>query len=388
MFHTEYTDLDPCFGISLDELLQKLEVYETGALGLDEDIRMLLSTRSKVLSSNPHAIKVLEQRPSFIHICSLARNPNAIDLLANYLPFLLPANWLCQNKSPYLDTLLVKIKDMLRGRSSIDDYVFSYNLSRNPKGVPFLVANPEWIDWRAFSACPEEQAMDLLEQHPEKIDYVHLSFNPNPRAVALLRASPTKVNWTFLARNRGEEAVRFLLENTEKLNTQGWMNLSENTCPLVFPLLAANLDKVNWYYLSSNPIALPLLRANLNKVFPLTLAELARTQEQIDFLMENLSSFLGTATYSEEERFWKSLSFNPCPAALRVLKAHPEKVFWMFALARQNVFHTTTTYDYAGIRAARRELHEEYHAWAGHPVRVLQKAKDWGLEDFMEVGCL
>jgi hypothetical protein len=58
----------------------------------------------------------------------------------------------------------------------------------------------------------------------------------------------------------------------------------------------------------------------------------------------------------------------------------PEKIQWHFTLGNQDVFETKYRYNYAGIRQVRHRLHEEFHAWAGHPSKMSTKWVDWGFE--------
>ncbi len=77
---------------------------------------------------------------------------------------------------------------------------------------------------------------------------------------------------------------------------------------------------------------------------------------------------------------WSSICRNRNKRALELLMEFPSRIQWHFTLGNQDVFETTAEYDYEGIRTARRNLHEEFHAWAGHPSKITTKWVDWGFE--------
>jgi hypothetical protein len=104
-------------------------------------------------------------------------------------------------------------------------------------------------------------------------------------------------------------------------------------------LLAQNLGRVHWGWLSSNP-------------GPEAVRLLQRSPEKID---------------------WAALSANPSPAALRLLEAHPERVDWVCLAANPAIFE----YDYAAMRAARAPLAEALARERFHP-RNLGRFEGWG----------
>jgi hypothetical protein len=239
-------------------------------------------------------------------------------------------------------------------------------ISRNPRAINYLTHHPRAIDWVQLSTNPN--ALDLLEENPDKIDYYYLSRNTNPRAMLLLRNELDKANWMWLSCNATEESVKILLENPEKIN---WFNIAYNDCPLARPLLEANIDKLNWNVFSKNPLAVPFLYSHFEKIDWRLLCECAKTKEQFDFIRKHPRHIV-----------WTSISLNKSPMATKLLEENPDKIYWGFAIRRHDLFETITTYDYAGIRRARHDLHKEFHAWAGHPSKIATKWRDWGFDTY------
>ena len=359
MFHTERTEIKPCYGRTLDQvksLIDQSDVYRVNpfAESFEDGERFC-----NIISYNPHAIKVLEQRSLLRSFMGLCVNPSAGDLLYN-LDIIHPSIW--SNGSPIFDTII-------RSPKVHSPYGYSYRhhmVSRNPRAIDYLIKYPRVIDWSQLSTNPN--ALDILEQNPDKIDYCELSRNTNPRAMVLLRDGLDKANWKWLSANSNEEAAKILLENPDKID---WYCLSENKCPLMLPIMTANLDKLNWYYFCGNPLAVPFLYENFEKIDWRALCERATTKEQFDFIREN-----------PQHINWNSISLNKSPRATKLLEENPDKINWKLAIGNHDLFETTAEYDYQGIRNARRDLHEEFHAWAGHPSKIATKWRDWGFDTY------
>jgi hypothetical protein len=243
-------------------------------------------------------------------------------------------------------------------------------LSATPRAIPFLRRNMDRIQWGALSLNAE--ALDFLESFPENIDYISLSSNRNPRAMKILRENLDKVNWSRLSGNPCNEAIDILIENPQNINYE-WMSI--NTNPRAIDILKNNNDihEIRWYGLSSNSCykAVQLLTEHPNNINWDVLCRFAETKEQFALIRANLGCVE-----------WDSLCSNPSELAVKLLEEHPDKIHWVHSLKSQNIFETITTYDYAGIRGARRDLHQEFHAWAGHPSMITKKWKDWGFDTY------
>ncbi len=91
-----------------------------------------------------------------------------------------------------------------------------------------------------------------------------------------------------------------------------------------------DMDKVDWYWLSSNPNAIHLIEQNLDKV---DWDELSRNPNTIHLIERNL-----------DKVDWKWLSGNP--NAIHILEKNMDKVDWDMIFRNPNIF----TYDYEEIK--------------------------------------
>lgn len=360
MFHTERTNLKSCFGLSIEEAMDLVRDFaNTNGNGNGRSLLYELTGTQDVtelVTSNPFAIKLLEEKPHLLSVDALHMNNSAesIDLVFNNR-FSIGNEIISRLNSAILDTYLPKLRR---------DELYLRSLSKNPRAVPFLTKHPELIHWP--SLCENPEALDLLEANPQNITFSLFSRNTSPRAIAILRANFRRIEWNILSSNSSEEAVRLLLENVDKIN---WYNFSQNMCPLAIPLIARNLEKCNSYFLSANPHAIGILRENPTKIYWPSLCVTASTREQFDFIRENL--------YKVD---WGSICRNRNPRAIEFLMEFPERIQWHYTLGNQDIFETKCHYNYEGIRSARHRLHEEFHAWAGHPSKMATKWVDWGFE--------
>lgn len=363
MFITERTDIHPCFGITLQQALHHVSVWTRNEHMIHGNDSSQAPVAEDILNLNPHAIKVLQQHPEWVNASELARNTSheAIDLQKTLrYPLYHYQRALCYHPMTILDTYLQDPRLKFTG----DDLFF---LSSNARAVPYLQRHPDLIRWIPLSKNPE--ALDLLEANPEKIEFMYLSSNSNPRAVALLRNNLERVDWNFLSMNPCNEALDLLLEHPDKIK-YGW--LTYNTNPRAIDLLRSQpVEQIHWSGLSGNPCnnALEILAENKTHIDWTLFCLHASTKEQFVFLRANL-----------DRVDWRFLCKNPSDHAVELLKEHPHRIQWWSSLQFQNVFETITEYDYAGIRATRQTLHEEFHAWAGHPCKILTKWKDWGFD--------
>jgi hypothetical protein len=358
MFHTERTDLKTCFGLSIGEAMEIVNNFN--ANNSNANINHLFETlgtnnANQLITTNPFAVKLLEQKEHLLapEALGLIDSPDIIELVFKYRAYC--DQTISKINSPVLETYLPKM-----WRSEL----FLPALSRNPRAVSFLAKHPELISWS--SLCENPEALDLIEANPEKINFRNLSRNTNPRAIAILRENFERIEWNFLSSNSSEEAVILLLENVNKIN---WYDFSQNKCPLALPLIEKNIKKCNSYFVSTNPNAIRILKENPSKIYWPALCVTASTKEQFDYIRENL-----------DKVHWDSICRNRNKRALELLMEFPERIQWHFTLGNQDVFETTAEYNYEGIREAKCRLHEEFHAWAGHPSKMSTKWIDWGFD--------
>lgn len=359
MFHTERTNLKSCFGLSIEEAMDLVTDYNaTHGNGQYPSLLYEITgvdNVNQLLTTNPFAAKLLEQKPHLLapEALHMNKSPDFIDLIFRSRIFC--DQVICGIHSPILDTYLPQIQR---------HQLYLKNLSKNPRAIPFLTKHPELIDWP--SLCENPEALDLIEANPQNITFKRLCSNTNPRAIAILRENFPRIEWNLLSSNSSNEAVRLLLENIDKIN---WYNFSQNMSPLAIPLIERNLEKCNSYFLSTNPHAIGILRENPTKIYWPSLCVTASTREQFDFIRENL-----------DKVHWDSICRNRNKRALDLLMEFPERIQWHFTLGNQDVFETKYHYNYDGIRRVRHRLHEEFHAWAGHPSKMATKWVDWCFE--------
>ena len=367
MFAIEKTELHHSFGATVHDVIHHL--YELNEQQDDDERVSYLfdltgcNEPEELLTKNPHAIKYLEQNPECIRLTALHMNPSEEILYYwkyNQLPHY--ERELGFTKAKNLDTYLqVACVGCLNFRS----------LSSNPQAFPFLRKHLDKVDWVTLSENPE--AVDLLEYYQDNISFIYLSTNPHPRAIALLRNNIDQICWERLSKNPCDEAIDLLEEYPQHIFHSA---LSSNTHDRAIDLLIRQgIDRVNWWNLSRNPCrkAVELLRSHPEKIKWGDLCAFANTQRQFDLIRDY-----------PDKIDWSMLCLNRHELVLPLLLENQDRIVWCYSLGNQPIFETVTTYDYAGIRGARRELHEEYHAWAGHPVRLQAKWKGWGL---LEEGC-
>lgn len=318
------------FGVELDSLFDDRDFWES-------------------ICTNPSAMFLIEQHPDKIHWTALASNSSAIHLL---------------EQNP--------------------DLICYHELSKNTNAIHILKDNLDLVYWPYLCAnqgavCVLEQKQRLadgrlvtnLELYWDKLDWKALSSNPS--AINILRRHLDKIDWYAFSAN--PYAVPTLLEHMDKIN---WYKLCMNNSPEAIELLKENQDKIVWQVLCENPFAIDLLLENRGKCYSGAL----HCNPQIMWVKE-LMGEPGEINYS-------SIAQNPNLGL--VLNYFPfnsyndELYDVIYMLDHPGIFECVkTTYDYKGIRGARHGLHEEFHAWAGHPSKISTKWKDWGmLEDVLE----
>ena len=114
----------------------------------------------------------------------------------------------------------------------------------------------------------------------EKLNWTFLSINPN--AIELLKANLKKIDWKLLSSNPNPNAIELL---KSKINEKNEMSEDD-----YYDLDKSN--KINWNLLSVNPNAIELLRENPDKIV------------------------------------WSKLSSNPCQDAIKLLKENRDKIDW------------------------------------------------------------
>jgi hypothetical protein len=294
-----------------------------------------------------------------------------------------------------------------------EDAYFWHKICYNPSAMHLIEKNIDKINW--FNLSSNTSAIELLERFPENIDYGELSRNSN--AVHILKRNLDKVNWEYLSLNKG--AVSILEKNLDKVH---WDSLSLN--PSAIKILRRNLDKVNWEMFSRNIYAVPTLREHLDKVdwnslcqnespeaiellleFPEKINKnnwlnLCENPFAIDLMLDNLDkctthisqrnplAFRYEALIDPTELNFGAVASNPNLS--EILHYFPFDLYnpditdVIYLLDNPGVFSEINyCYDFDVILRANYYLHEEFHAWAGHPLN-LRKSKDWGFDNGIE----
>jgi hypothetical protein len=91
-------------------------------------------------------------------------------------------------------------------------------------------------------------------------DGFEISIEAN-KAIEFLKANKNKIDWDELSSNINRDIESILIQNMDKIN---WFWLSSN--PNAIHLLEKNLDKLNWSELCKNPNAIHILENNLDKL--------------------------------------------------------------------------------------------------------------------------
>lgn len=249
------------------------------------------------------------------------------------------------------------------------------HLSSNPAAASYLSTHLDELDWTFFSENPSDIALDILENYPEKINYQHLCLNTNPRAMAILRNHISDIDWDKLSVNTSDDAVALLKEHPDKIQ---WDLLSYNKNPEAVKMLYANIPKIYMDALGHNVGAISLLRENLAVVNWNAICREAETPEAFQFIEENIRIVIRTAVTSirinPKAKFLVNKYKELCKMSILYLRytAELEEVFKMYEIKY--------TYDYSAILNAKYDIHQEYHAWVGHPSRI-NKWKDWKINE-------
>lgn len=327
-------------------------LYETTGCGDPEEL----------IAENKYASKYIDENPIYGHNIGSRRNYSE------------EAFYLARKEGVCIEDTIGyarfnTIDTYLQDNICLRMHMFS-ELSSYPYATNYLLKHKELISWWYFSKNPDDRAIDFMEENPDKIYYGPLSMNTNPRAVDLLLQSPERIDWRCLSGNTCDKAVELLIANPERIDIH-WM--SKNTNTMAVEYLKGHPEKISWRFFTGNPckVAVDFLARNLERIHWPTLCTSAKTKQQFSILRANLDRIV-----------WIDLCRNPSQLAVDLLKEHPHHIAWHYSLLYQNVFETITSYDYAGIREARHDLHQEFHAWAGHPSKMVTKWKDWGFDCF------
>ena len=297
--------------------------------------------RWKDLSSNENAIELLQENSENIDWELIFTNKNAIILLKKYIlekNIVLNTsqwNYLCINPN------CMEIFNMpeLEKKEYCKNY---FLLSKNPDSVSLLYENYSKIEWDYLSANPN--AIELLKNNMSNIVWSQLSKNPNLEAIELLKGNISKINWWSLNNNPNGHMI---LKDYQNRIIWALFTCYTNDLTLCYQ----NLDKVDWFYLSTRPEAIQVIEQHLDKV---NWKALAWNKNAGHIIRNNLDKF---------EDHWFYLSKNP----------------YIF------------TYDYEQMMFNNMKFAEELIAYIYHPRRVFKYMETYSynlLEDCYDVSFL
>ena len=314
------------------------------------------------LSSNLHAIQLLEKNPDKIDWNMLSDNSNAMHLLEKNLD---KVYWFMLSRNPEAMHLLKKNPDKIIWRQ--------LQKNTNPEVITLLYPNADGLRPVAFGddAGDPTSSVRALEQHPDKIHWDWLSLNSG--AISLLEKNQDKIDWDGLSENTN--AIHLLEKNPDKID---WKYLSENTNAI--HLLEKNPDKIDWKTLSYNTSAIHILEKNQDKIdwtnlcFNSNAHQISGFEEKLDEMDWSNSSNSFLDFYVEDVVRMK-YGLNRNPNMMNILKKHPERIDYRSLSENPSIFEL----DYDAMKETKHTLHEELIRTMLHPKNI-SKFEGWGFE--------
>ena len=123
-----------------------------------------------------------------------------------------------------------------------------------------------------------------------------------------------------------ENAIHYLLKNKHIKSLKTLNKFNKNLLTYYYnndiEFFKNNLDKINWYDLSSNENAIEILKNNLNKI---NWDNLSSNKNAIEILKDNLDKIC-----------WNKLSYNK--NAIELLIENIDKIDWNYITYNPNIF--------------------------------------------------
>jgi hypothetical protein len=170
---------------------------------------------------------------------------------------------------------------LLVDKHLVDIIYKKISLNSNNIAINILSNNLDLINWKNLLSNSNIKAIDLLINNKNKIDLEMLTYkyfnelmkNTNPKIIELIKAYPSNkikelyTQYNSMAHLCGNENSNILIFFELHKYTQyiAWNILSKNSCDEAINILEHNMDKINWYELSSNnnPRAIKLIEQHL-----------------------------------------------------------------------------------------------------------------------------
>jgi len=166
---------------------------------------------------------------------------------------------------------------------SIDWRYFSAN--PNDAAVSYLLSHPELIDARKWSSNTHPDAVTYLLNHPDMIHWMEFSANTNDAAVEYALQNLACIHWCMFSENTNSLAVSYLIQHPEHID---WCAFSQNANEMAIEFLLQHPDEVQWFWLMENP---GLFKAERNRRL-----ESILFQDKYDAKIEHVFLALWTTT--------------------------------------------------------------------------------------------
>jgi len=304
---------------------EKLDWYTLSGNPCASELLMEQADYENTLTEEEYNMLIKEKKISWMRVCCI--NGEAIDILKKY-PSKIQWAYLSNNKKQ-------QAVDMIKERIeyekiNVPEYyeenrvcINNFSDNENPQIIEFI---KERIEYEKGLSEEEYKKIDIYDV----LDWSYISANPN--AIDILKDNIDKINWFELSSNTNPRAIELLREraiiekNMSRIdyrrlrNKIDWFNLSIN--PNAIDLLKENEDNIMWGYLSGNPNAIDLLEKNKDEI-EWSILSINTNPRAIEMLNEN-----------QKNIDWFMLSKNP--NAIELLKKNRENINWRALCINEN----------------------------------------------------
>ena len=165
---------------------------------------------------------------------------------------------------------------------------------------------------RFLATNPNPNLINYLKENKHMIDWPNLSKNPN--AIEFLKENKHMINWPNLCLNPHPEAIE-LIKNHHAYYLKLWQEKGRR---IPYDMV------LSWRNLSKNPYAIDFLKENpVYTYWAFQEPPYHPNQDDYDYESEYLKNLR-----PDNEISWESLSENPAPKAIKLLKKNLDKIVW------------------------------------------------------------
>lgn len=215
-------------------------------------------------NTNHYALELLKENIDKVHWYILSANPcrEAVEILKQYPEKIdwefLSCNWCTEAVELLLENPdKICLSQLCRNKSARAMYFLENQIAAGTVAL-------NDINWQSLSSNLSNEAMRLVSQNIDKLDSWY-SISQNPFAIELLIQHVDKIDWQGLSSNPHPRALQLLMNHSEKIHYDG-LSCNTNTLAIQWLEKKENIDKINWYHLSSNPSAIDLLVKHKDKI--------------------------------------------------------------------------------------------------------------------------